>query len=478
MMPPKSFVPDAPSSFVEDTAPAAHPVVVGKDGKPLTFVGYNKAGFPMYHGTPSTAGRYSYGAEDVAAHASPILGAVGGLVGSAGGPLGAVLGAAYGGYLGKGIERDAEGKPRSTLSEMGGGLEQGAYEATGQIGGRILGRLAKPVLEKYPELLNVLGIADHSSPKAVGHLTAAAATKGQAGPAKEAIAATIGDIESEMNKLPLADRNVNGFLDVVTRKRAALHEEYGNALGPHANQGIHTENIVRNLEELRKPWMYVKTGFKDGKIIHEGQAELDAINDAVIRFQKPRTIGELDSLRQQLNSDLSAFYAKGGNARYAAENGNINLAIDAATARGARNILYPIADHAAGKPEGYFADVLDREGNLIQLRGILEKRVQDLGASQAISEVTPRFSSENLSLSAHAGSLPRAGIYGIRQMFSPTRELTQAGKHVAKAFPGATVDTLPYGVLFSDIIRGEQTLRGPKTKKLQDDATFYRTHPR
>jgi hypothetical protein len=109
------------------------------------------------------------------------------------------------------------------------------------------------------------------------------------------------------------------------------------------------------------------------------------------------------------------------------------------------------------------------------LRGILEKRVSDLAGSQAISEVTPRLSSENLSLSAHPGTMPRAGLYGIRQVFTPTRELNQASKHVAKAFPGAGIDALPYGVLFSDILRvHEATPRGPKTRAIQKQADDFR----
>lgn len=399
--------------------------------------------------------RQSFGLEDVKAHAAPILGAAGAAVGSLGGPVGAVVGATYGGYVGKGIERDTAGEPRSAVKEGLGGLEQGAYEVAGQGTGYVLGKLAKPVLAKFPKLMETLGISN-VSPKAVGHLTAAASEKGGAGPTREAIAATIGDVEKDMAHLPPSQRNVEGFLDTVTRKRAALHEEYGNALGPVSNQQAGTESIVRQILDLKKPWMDV------GK---EGQAEKEAIKQAALRFQQPRTVGQLDSLRQQLNTDLSAFYNKAPNARYAAENGNVNLAIDAAIARGARDVLYPIADKAAGKPAGYFADVLDREGNLIQLRGILQKRVQDLGGSQAISEVTPSFGAGNISLSGHFGSPLRAGFYGLHDALSPPRELKEAGKHVAKAF-GPQINTLPYGVLFSDALRASH-FKGPKTKELE-----------
>ena len=396
----------------------------------------------------------------------PVIGGVvGGAVGSLGGPAGAVLGATYGGYVGTGLKRDYEKQPRSTMEEVKGGAEQGAYELGGQVGARVLGRLAKPVLEKYPQLMKTLGIGN-VSPNAVGHLTAAASEKGGAGPTREAIAATIGDIEGDMEKLPPEQRNVEGFLNAVTAKRAALHDEYENALGPVANQEAGTESIVRQILDLKKSWMDV------GK---EGAAEKKAIEDAAVRFRMPRTVGQLDSLRQQLNSDLAGFYAKAPNARYAAENGNVNLAIDAAIARGARDVLYPIADKAAGKPAGYFADVLDREGNLIQLRGILKKRIQDLGGSQAISEVTPAFGAGNISLSAHAGSPLRAGLYGLHNVLTPPRELTAAGKHVAKAF-GPQINTLPYGVLFSDAARASH-FKGSNTQQLEKTRAAQQSEP-
>jgi hypothetical protein len=98
----------------------------------------------------------------------PVIGGVvGGAVGSLGGPAGAVLGATYGGYLGTGLKRDYEKQPRSTMEEVKGGAEQGAYELGGQVGARVMGRLAKPVLEKYPQLMETLGVGK-VSPNAVG----------------------------------------------------------------------------------------------------------------------------------------------------------------------------------------------------------------------------------------------------------------------------------------------------------------------
>lgn len=372
--------------------------------------------------------------------------------------LGSAIGlAAAGGFAGA----EAQGKTGEEAAIEGG--KQAAYEFGGRVIGFFTGRIAGRVLERYPELASVLKldkIAGGASPKAVQHLTAAASGKGQAGQALEPIAATIGDIEQQMEKLPPQKRTVGDFLNAVTVARKEIHDEYGNALGPYANKEISTHSIADSIRELKKPWMDVG---------EEGAAERAAIDAAATSFERPRTVGQLDSLREQLNTDLSSLYGKTPNARYTALHGNINTAIDDTIRRGARNILYPVADKAASKPSGYFADALDRESNLIQLRGILQQRIKSLSGAQSVSEVASPFSSENISLSAHAGSLPRAGVYGLKNMFAPPRELNQASKHVAKAFP-VDVDTLPYQALFSNAIRAAESpaVQGPNTRKLQE----------
>ena len=446
---PKKFVPGSLSQQQMDAAwmkeMKSNPPA--KSNKPAPFLDRNDADRFKVHVS-----------DDFQENAPAILGVAGAAIGSLGGPVGSVLGATYGGYAGKGIQRDYEGKPRSATAEALGGAEQGAYELGGQVGGRALGWAARPVVEKYPKLFEVLGLTkDTTKPNMVGHLTAAASPKGQAGPARDAIASTIGDIEQKISTLPPKERTVGGFLDAVTRARASIHKEYGNALGPYAHQEVSTKPIADSIRSLKKPWMDVPG---------MGAEEKSAIEKAATQLERPMTVGQLDSLRQQLNTDLASLYGKAPNARYTATQGSINNAIDTTIASGARDVLYPIADSAASKPAGYFRDALDREGSLIQLRGILQKRFSDLAGSQAISEVTPRLSSENLSVSLHPGTMPRGGLYGLKNLISPTRELTQAGKHVAKAFPAhGAVNSLPYQILFSNAPR----VVGPLSKQLQDN---------
>lgn len=432
---------------------------------------------------PGHVGNWRSDADAVVNKLPAIGGMGGGFIGLIGGaPTGlgdiatTVGGAAAGGVLGEDARQylheklhPEERRMSATESALGlvkEGALQGAYELGGQVGGRVLGKGAKLVLNKFPDMAEALGFADKAAPNAVQHLTASAANKGQAGPVLESIAATIGDIEPEILSLPPKQRTVGAFLDAVTKKRSDMHAEYGNALGPHANQEVSTQPIADAIRALKKDWM---------DIPGMGAEEKSAIDRAATQFERPMTAGQLDSLRQQLNNDLASLYGKAPNARYTATQGSINNAIDTTIASGARDVLYPIADRAAGKPAGYFRDLLDREGSLIKLRGILQKRYSDLGGSQAISEVTPGWSKENLSLFAHSGGIPSGIVRVPHDVLFPQREMSEASKHVAKAFPGMEVNSLPYGVLFSNAMRfHSSTPRGPKSQELQKTADEYR----
>lgn len=456
---------------VADVTVQNEPAPIGADGKPLEYIGTNKAGIPQYRGKPQGTGRNVMDFRSLAPYAPAALGTAGGIVGGVlAGPPGAVLGATYGGYAGTGISRDVEGKPRSATAEALGGAEQGAYELAGAGAGKLAGKLLpkagealSPVARKIPgvgeRLSEILKPTERLSPKAAQYLTAAASEKSGAGAAYKAIKNAQGEVEQAVLALPKEQRTAAGYLSAVSRQRQLIHDEFENALGPAINQRADVGPIIQNLKNLKKSWMNVASA--GGR---EGEAELKAIDNEILKFESSdRTNGQLDSLRQQLNSDLGPYYSKSPNNKYIAANSNIQVAIDEAVVSGARDSLYPVADKMAQKPEGYFRDALNREGSLIQLRGILDKRVEDLAGKQAVEEVTPRFSHENLSLSAHAGSAPRLGIYSIRNMLAPQRSLTAAGKNVARAVT-TDLNSMPYEVLFSNIPRAEEA----KKKRLRE----------
>jgi hypothetical protein len=410
---------------------------------------------------------------------------------------GATLGAASGGLLAPlgPLVAGAGATLGAGLGGSIGGLKEGVRQAGLEAGGRVVAPIARflgaPVArgiarklppqmlekageaatslqkwaEKYPVVKSFLSPdpaaeragetvgAEAARRNAINHLTAAAAEKGSAGRAYDAIGTTIGNIEDNLTKLPAQQRTVQTFQEAVANGREALHNEYGNALGPHAREPVNAQPIAQAIRELEKDWM---------NIPGMGDAEKSAIKRAATQFERPMTVGQLDSLRQKLNTDLASIYAKAPNARYTSVHGSINTAIDNAIAKGARDVLYPIADRSVGQPAGYFADAMNREKALIDLREILTKRVEDLGGAQAISEVTPRLGKENIFVAARAGSVPRAGISGLRQALMPPRELAEAGKHVQKAFPSARVSLLPYDVLLTDLPRAREMMKAIK----------------
>lgn len=394
----------------------------------------------------------------------PAAPAVAATVGSliAPGPGTAIGAAALGGALGAG----AQGKNIGESVAEGG--KQALYEAGGRGVGAVLGRAARPlakkiapeVLEKYPILKNLLSSAkagEAVSPKAVQHLTAAAATKEQAGEALAPIAKTMDDISQEMLKLPQSQRTVPGFLSAVNARKDAMNAESGVAMAPIGNKETIAKGILDRLEALKNN--IPMAGPKKAMNV-AAQQELDAINRAEIEFQRPLTYHNLDLERGRARARLDSFMAKDPVPQYTALKSSRTLAIDNAIEQGLKDTVYSEMDRAAGKPAGYFANLKGRQSSLISLQKILDKRVRDLSGQQAVSEVTPRISAENLSLSMHPGTLPRGGLYGLKNVFSPPREMKAAGKHVAKAFPKQrTIDTMPYQVLFAGTARSEETSR-------------------
>jgi hypothetical protein len=394
---------------------------------------------------------------------SAVGGTVGGILGAAGGPLTGIGGAALGGAAGEAgkqlVDRtlgfDAPKTSWDAAKDIGiEGAKQGAYEVGGRVGGKVVAKALSPVgravapklekmAEKYPKLKELLP----KPPNTVGHLTAAAADKGSSKDAWEAITRTVDDIKKEMESVPEGKRTAGAFLKKVASKREALHNEYGLALWPSVGDHVDTTPIVNRVKALVKDWMNM-----EGR----GEAEKRLIADEVTRLEHATTARDLDSLRHQLTEELAPIYGKEGNARYTALHGNLQREIDNEIVQGAKDVLYPLADRNAGKPVGYFKDVLERESNLITLRGILEKRVGELSGTQAISEVAPLFKSENISVSGHPGNAPRFGFYGLREMASPPRELKEAGEHVEAAFAPAQLDALPYQILLGAGIRTEE----------------------
>ena len=431
--------------------------------------------------TPAGIRERLYTARDWAINQLPGVGGfAGGLIGAgAGGGVASIgtaaLGAAAGGAGGEDIRQSLNeylhpedkkmGGTESALRMAGAGGSQALQELGGRVSGRLVGHgleafgsrvIPEHAFERYPFLKNVFAIGE---PKAAQHLTAAAAEKGtrNSSEAFGKIVNTLDDLQEEIGHLPKKEQTISGFLKAVNSRKNAINLESGAAMMPIAGEKTVPTGVANNIKGLIRSYMTDSA---------EGRAQRKYIIKRAAEFEKPRTYRSLDELRTDLSSQLSKHKAKGSVAKYTAEKGDLDLAIDNAILNGLRDTVYPQMDRAAGKPAGYFKSLKARQSSLMSLQEILEQRVKDLSAKEAVEEVSPRFGSENLSVSAHAGSLPRVGAYGIRQAISPTRSMAQASKHVSKAFR-PTVNSLPYQVLFSGGIRAVAVPQGPKTQNLQ-----------
>lgn len=404
-----------------------------------------------------------------------IIGAGAGAESGPGAVATAMLGAGAGGALGEDARQAINrylypndrpmGPIESAVRMIAQGGLQSANELGGQVPGRIVGHAANAigsrvltgdVLERYPVLKKFFALGE---PKAKQHLTAAAAQKGTyaASASLKALGNTIGDIESEMSQLPRNEQTVDGFLKAVNSRKDAMNVESGAAMLPIAGEKIVPTGVADEIRNLSARYDRDVPG--DKPIIAH-------IRKAAAEWEHPISYRALDQKRSNLASDLSKFNAQESVARYNARMGDVDLAIDNAIEKGLREAVYPAMDRAAGKPAGYFENLKQRQSSLITLQSILNKRIEWLKGSQAISEAQPLFSGENISIYARPESLPRTYIHGIQRAIAPQREYAEASKHVARAFK-PSVSSLPYQLLFSNLIRGAEISKGPKTQKLR-----------
>ncbi|MHB1952132.1 MAG: hypothetical protein ACYCOU_00165 [Sulfobacillus sp.] len=377
-------------------------------------------------------------------NAPPILATVLGTATGGAGFVPALAGAGVGGFLGE----KAQGNPNDEALKEG--AKQAALEAGGRISGAAVGKVLSPLArkvapmlegaaEKYPILKEMLPEVNKSSKKAVDYLTAASGPEGHA-----PIAATIADIEKGMQSLPTNKRTVGTFLEAVNAAKDSMNKESGEAMFRIANKETIPQPVIERLEKLITPNMQ-KTA--------QGREEAAAIKRAITEFQKPWTYGELDAERMTSRARLHSFHAQESVAQYAKQKASRNVAIDNAIEQGLKDTIYSEMDRASGKQAGYFANLKGRQSNLIQLESILNKRVEDLAGKTSVVKGSPRFSTENLSVSMHAGGTPRLGVYSLRNVLSPSDLLKTADKRVAKAFAPPQVSALPYQVLLSSTAR-------------------------
>lgn len=322
-------------------------------------------------------------------------------------------------FIEEGVLAPVGGQAVSNIATDFGG--KGQTLNLGAIGGDVLG-----------SLVNLLTLRKAAGPSAEGQLnklTYAAGPKAAA-PLEQ----TAGMLHDTATATGAPTETIGHLRDLVNKTKDNINTEYGNAIGPYANMKMVPNAVSQRILSLATP---------DMPFTAEGRADLGAIKNAATEYQKEWTLGALDSKRSRLSADLASHNAKEGVARYTAERGNTNLAIDNAINDALRDTVYPQADQLVGKPAGYFEDLKQKQSNLIRLQSLLNKRIDDLQGAQRVQQGAPLGQKVRGGLSfSEAGGHPyisglmdilRSGANMVKGK-GPGGPLTNANNAVSAAF--------------------------------------------
>ena len=298
------------------------------------------------------------------------------------------------------------------LAPVGGGA---VSNIATDVGNKNLGAAGGDVAGTIANLLMLKGA---KGPKTEGRL--AYATGGEA---KDVMKAAP-DLIAEATKSG-KPADLNGLIDgTIKNAKDNLNNEYANSLGPHANQQIMPSQISDRILNLITPNM---------DMTQPGRALKKQIQSAAVEFQKPWTLAQLDQERMDANARLHSFEKKEAVDQYAATRGNNRTAaIDNAIAKGVRETVYPIMDQTAGKPAGYFANLKDRVGALMNVESDAKAHREVLRTKSLNAEGAPLL--ERIKLRGLVGEEGHPRFY-FSNLFGPSDQLTSAGNVAATDFP-------------------------------------------
>lgn len=301
------------------------------------------------------------------------------------------------------------------VANLGEDVEKGNYTGAG---GDLLGTLINAFLLKKS--------FRPAEKTATNRLTAAAGKEMHV-----PIENTLPELRKSGSASGISPQSLEDFYSVASNAAKTIQRESDGALAPIATKQIIPNSIAANIKKLITSDM-VKTP--------EGRAEIAHINAEARKFEnQPWSYEQLDSKRMRLNAELNTFEKKGAGARYTAAKGNLNTAIDKAIADTIRDVVYPQMDVAAGKPQGYFRALKQKQGNLMQLSDELnprnaKSRTASLKAQTAEIQGGSRFSRENMSMHMGGSGVPRASIYGLTNVIRKRNPLAAANKRVRMGF--------------------------------------------
>lgn len=219
--------------------------------------------------------------------------------------------------------------------------------------------------------------------------------------------------------------DLNEIIGTIDRAKNKLNVEFANALGPNANRTIMPTGPVARLQKL------LTTNLPNTAW---GKASEKQIKAAIIEFQKPWTLAQLDQERMDANARVHEFEKRGDVDQYAAtRKQNRTVAIDKAIADGIRDEIYPMMDQLRGKPAGYFANLKDRIGALMNVESDAKAHRDTLRTRSLQAEGAPLL--ERLKLRGLVGEEGHPRFY-FSNILSPSDPLAAAGRVGQAAFAG------------------------------------------
>jgi len=246
--------------------------------------------------------------------------------------------------------------------------------------------------------------------------------------ASKGVEGTVNLLRETAKTIPNSN-SVGGYLDTVKKAKDNINSEFGNAIGPHANQQFFPIDangksiIAERIRALKSKFSGISADSKQAQKM---------IERAALDYDRPHTLGQLDTERTRLNTELSSINGKTPSARYTAVNGSVNNMIDTALQDALRDTVYPKADALAGKPPGYFENLKRQQMNLIRLRGELEGQIDKLTArtrNEAGTHPADRVSS-GAGMTASGYGYGR--ISGLGKALHPSNYLAKADAAAAR----------------------------------------------
>lgn len=284
---------------------------------------------------------------------------------------------------------------------------------------------------------------------------------------------TVGDLRAAA-KTTGKPSTLGGFLDGVSHAETNLNSEYSNALGKYA--------VVRgNLPDVDGKFPLAeairKLKEKMPSTTTADRAARDHIDSIASEFEKPIPLGELDLKRMQANGRLFSYEKMNDVAQYSAESRNADIAVDKTVADWVRDNVYPEMDRLTGKPKGYFRNLKQRVGNLMNIESEAKVNAAKLHTAAMREKGMTRWERSKPGATLSERGTVRAYFPNIPAWFKAADPEAAADQAVRSAYGLHQMFTPPPEMLSVPVSSLITAIRasGPKTQQLQRLADEHRS---